>query len=245
MSQPSTSAGRPAGFLTLKYGGAVVSALVGLFAAMGALPMLFQLWTGSGYSASSPVADVLAKLGLGGNNGVVLLAVAAVVFSLLAFLLYRRATKDIALRPDYVNSTPYVFITNAFVGVVAFVVAVYVVDLLTVLISSLLLIGKGNIGGMYLNQFLPNLLAAGLAVFAGLMGYKIAKGKNMSFVMTLVTLCVAGAILVAACITVPIKGYTSGSTAGTDWKVLQEYNSSNSTSDYKYNNRSFDSYFDN
>lgn len=55
MSQPTTSAGKSAGFLTLKYGGAVALATAGLFAAMGALPMLFQLCTGPAFFGVSIV----------------------------------------------------------------------------------------------------------------------------------------------------------------------------------------------
>lgn len=123
MSQIANSAGKSAGFLTLKYGGAAASIAGKSFCGHGHFAYVVSALDRIAYSASSPVLNGLAKLGLVGNNGVILLAVAAVVFSAAGLFPVSARYPRYCLRPNYVNSTPYAFITNAFVGVVAFVVS--------------------------------------------------------------------------------------------------------------------------
>jgi hypothetical protein len=201
--------------LTLKYSGAVVSTLVALFGSLALLSELFGLWTD--------------KLGAGslvfsGYTGVVTLAVIVALFSVVSLVLYRQVTKDVAKQPDYVTTTSYNFITNGFFGMLVFVLIVLVAELLSILVSSLLLIGTStDIGGMYLGEFLPVFMAAGVVALAAFAAYKILKGKNVSALMTVVLVSLAGALLLATLITVPIKAHTSTSSAYDYSKYLQTY----------------------
>lgn len=194
----SSPASVSSSMLTLKYGGAVVSALAATFGVLTLLPELFGLWT------DKPGGLAL----LSGYTGIVMIAVATVLFSVLAFLLYGKVTKDVAVQPEYIHKTAYHFITNGFFAVLAGVLVVVVAGLVSILLSSLLLIGTNtDIGAMYLNQFLPGLLSAGVVAFVGFMAYKIMKGKNFSALLTIVLMSLAGALLLAVLITVPIKAH--------------------------------------
>lgn len=184
--------------LTLKYSGATVSALIATFGALTLFSALFGLWTDK---ASGTLLFT-------GYVGVVTTAVMTALFSVLAFLLYRRVTKDVAAQPEYVNTSAYTFVTNSFFAVLAVMVVIIVAQLISILLSSLLLIGTStDIGGMYLNEFLPGLLAAAIVAFVGFAAYKIMKGKNVSALMTIVLMSLAGALLIATLITVPIKAH--------------------------------------
>lgn len=191
------------GGLTLLYASGAAAVLGALYAIAVLANELFSLWTG-------PVGNISLSIGY---MGAVEWSVLAVLFSVLAFLLYKKVTKAVGAEPAYLETTSYHFITNALVGVLAFAFVVFVGRLVSVLISSLVLIGANvDIGSMYLNQFLPELLVAGVVGFAGFSAYKIMKGTNLSFVMTLVVLSVAGAMLIATLITVPIKAHSGSST---------------------------------
>lgn len=201
----ASSAPASTSMVTLKYSGAVISALIAINSLITVLGDLFGLWTDK-YGATSESNYV----------GTVTLAVTAVLFSVLAFLLYRRVTKDVAAQPEYVNKPVYHFITNGFFGVTAAYLIVLTAQLVSVLISSLLLIGtNADIGALYLNQFLPTFVAAGMVAFVGFAAYKIMKGKNLSTLMTIVLMSLAGALMIAVLITVPIKAH-SGTTSSTN-----------------------------
>ena len=198
VAQSSTSV------LTLKYAAAAVSVLAAVYMAIETLLRLFGLWTNS--------TAYLVAGGYGYVN-IVTYAVSTALFAVLAFLLYRRVTKDVAVQPEYVDTPVYHVITNGLVGALAFVLVLLVADIISTLISSLLLIGSNaDIGGLYLNKFLPNLVAAGIVGVAGFSAFKIMKGQNKSFLMTIVLMSVAGALLLAMLITVPIKAHSSDTT---------------------------------
>lgn len=199
--------------ITLQYSGATVAALISTFGILLTLSELFGLWT-------DKAGGVWI---LSGYVGVVSMAVTAALFSVVSFLLYRRVTKQVAERTDYIATSAYNFITNAFFAVLAGVLIVIVASLVAVLIASLLLIGTStDIGGLYLGEFLPGLLAGLIVAFVGFCAYKIMKGKNFSLPMTLVLMSLAGALFLAVLITVPIKAHMTP----TAWNSGIEYNSS-------------------
>lgn len=188
--------------VTLKYGSAAASVLLALYNVTLVLSSLFGLWTDK---ASSVIAS-------GGYIGIVESSILAVLFALVAFLLYKNVTKEIAAQPEYVNSAMYHCITNSLFAALAAAFVLFVAQLLSVLISSLLLIGTNtDIGGLYLNQFLPSLLDAGVVGVAGFAAYKIMKGRNLSGLMTIILVSLAGALLIATLITVPIKAHSTAS----------------------------------
>lgn len=200
------------GTLTLKYSGAAISALIATLGVLSLFSELFGLWTGSGGIVTL----------LGGYTSIVTTAVATALFSVLAFLLYRAVTKEVALQPGYIERPAYLFITNSFCAVVGGLFVFVIAQLVSILISSLLLIGTStDIGALYLTQFLPGLLTAAVIGFVGFSAYKIVTGKNFSSIMTIVLMSLAGALLVAVLITVPIKAHSTAASS-----------SSSSTNDY-------------
>lgn len=212
-ANPANVPNRPTGFITLKYVAASVSALIATFTVAALATVLFELWTGKISTSTTPVDYVLSPVGLGTRGGyeaIVVPAVAAVLFALLAFFLYRNVTKEIGARPSYVQTMPYAVVTNGVVGILGILAVVYVARLVGTLLTSLLVIGTGaDIGALYLSGFLPDLFVLGLLAFMVLMTYKIATGKNMSFRMSIVLLSVTSAVLVAILITVPINAHSA------------------------------------
>lgn len=214
--------------LTLKYSGAAFSVLAATLSTLLLVSELFGLWTGASGSLML----------LSGYESIMLMAVVAVSFSVLAFCLYRNVTKEVAKQPEYVNVTAYHFITNALLAGLAVIFIFTVAGLISVLLSSLVLIGtSADIGSMYLNKFLPGLVMAGVVAFIGFSAYKIMKGKNMSMLMTIVLMSVAGALLVAALITIPIKAHmgSSSSSSSSLPSMYDDYNYSNYFNDYYKN----------
>lgn len=207
----ASSAPASTSMLTLKYSGAAASALIAVSSSITLLGELFGLWTDkytSGYTA------------------IVKVAVEAVVFAVVALLLYRQVTKDVAAQPEYVNKPVYHFITNGFFALLAGALVFLVAELVSILLSSLLLIGtSADIAAMYLGQFLPGLLAAALVGFVSFAAYKIMKGKNFSALMTIVLVSLTGALFIAALVTVPIKAHTTSTTTSTSGEY--NYDSSN------------------
>lgn len=200
--------------LTLTYSGAAMSTLLATFSALAVVAELFGLWTGK----SSTI------LLLAGYTGIVTGAVAAVLFSVLAFLLYKKVTKDVAAHTDYITTVAYHGITNSFFALLVAAFILIVAQLIAILISSLLLIGtSADIGGMYLNQFLPGVIAAGVVGFVGFMAFKIMKGKNFSTIMTVMLMSLAGALLLAVLITVPIKAHTSAADSAATNPSMYDY----------------------
>jgi hypothetical protein len=217
---------KPQGHITLTYLGAVVSVLLALAASSSVIASLMAMWTNTGmYTA----AGSALLLGSDLYTSTVSSAVAAAVFAFLAFWLYKKTTKDIASQPEYVHRAPYAFVTNTFVGILALTVILLASSLVSILISSLMLIGtSADIGQMYLQRFLPQLFGLGFVGFIGYCSYSIYRGKNMSKLMTLVLMGVAGALLVATLITVPIKAHTGSSNSSSNSR------SSNYSSLYDY-----------
>lgn len=193
--------------ITLNYSGAAVSAVIAVVSMLALLGELFSLWTDK--------ASGLFELS-GGYMSVVLLAVLASVFSVGALVLYRWVTKGVAKQPEYVKTSAYNFITNAFFATIALALVVVVAELVALLISSLLLIGTStDIGALYVGQFLPAFITAALLGFVGFCAFNILKGKNLSSLMTIVLVSFAGALLIATLITVPIKAHTSSRSSTT------------------------------
>lgn len=214
----SSSAQASTSMITLKYSGAAASALIATLSVLALLGELFGLWTDK--------AGTVFGLG-GGYLSIVTLAVFAALFSVGALLLYRWVTKDVAKQPDYIKTSAYSFITNAFFAATVLMFVGITAQLISILLSSLLLIGTStDIGALYVGQFLPALISAAVVGFVGFCAFSILKGKNYSALMSIVLASLAGALLLATLITVPIKAHSvtsSSSTSPYDYtKYLQD-----------------------
>lgn len=213
--------------ITLKYSGAAVSAVITLFGVLLTLSELFGLWT-----------DQLGSIWvISGYVGIVMTAITTALFSVLSFLLYRSVTKDVAARTEYVTTSAYSFITNAFFAVLVGVFIVVLANLASILVSSLLLIGTTtDIASLYLGGFVPELLVAMLVAFVGFCAYKIMKGKNLSMLMTVVLMSLAGVVLLGVLITVPIKAHMT--------PRATQLPASSSTPSNQYDTNNFNDLFD-
>lgn len=217
VQQVAEVASKPmSGFLTLKYLGASASVVLSVVAFSNVVQSLFFLWTraGSGYGLGSYIFS--------GYQGMVTNALLTLVFALIAWLVFINVSKSISARTDYLNTLAYVLITNAMLGALILITLLGLVNLVSVLLSSLALIGSGaDIGAMYLGTFLPQLVSSALAGFATFAAYKIAKGKNLSSILGIVLVSVAGAALIAVIITVAVQSHA---TASNDQKMKDSVN---------------------
>lgn len=218
VQQVAEPASKPSdGFLTLKYLSASASVVLSIVVFSYVVQSLFFLWTkavGDGYSLGAFVSS--------SYQGIITNALLVLSFALIAWLMFINVTRMIKTRPDYLNTLAYVLITNATLGALLFMTLVGLANLASVLLSSLVLIGSGaDIGAMYLGTFLPQLIATLLSGFASFVAFKIAKGKNLSSILGIVLVSVAGAALVAAIITVAVQSHTS---ASSDQKIKDSVN---------------------
>lgn len=189
--------------LTFTYSMAVVSLLLATVGVVTVMARLFTLWTGS---SAFGIGYQLLWFFSGAYVSTVSVVLVTVLFSVLAFLLYRRASAMIRDSLDYLNTKSYNFVTNALVAVYVIAGVILLAETLSVLFSSLLFIGSGvNIGSLYLGQFLPDFVGLMIVAAIGYMAYKIMRGKNMSFAMTLSMLIMSGLLFIAVFITIPVK----------------------------------------
>ncbi len=209
------------GLTTLLYTGAAFATFMSVYSAVAVIGKLFSMWT----SSDTTLQNLMTVFAAGNTyTDTILLAVVGVGMAVAAFFLYGKVSREVAKQPEYTNTTAYAFITNALVGVFVLTAAVMVLEMVSILISSLLLIGTStNIGAMYLGGFLPLVLSVGVVGFAGWMAMEIMRGHNKSKLLTIVAMSVAGALLVAAFITVPIKAHSSSTTRTTDYDSIRQY----------------------
>ena len=209
ITQPSVKQPGIKGLITLLYMGAVVTAIMSVLAIVAVIGKLFVMWTGS----TTGVENIMSIIGAGSLYlDTVLFAIIAVGMAVASFFLYRQVTHEVAKQPEYVKTTAYAFLTNALVAFFIFALALAVLELVSIMISSLVLIGTGtDIGALYLGVFLPLIVCAGIFTFAGYMALHIMRGRNKSSLMTVVLMAIAGAVLIATLITVPIKAHGSSS----------------------------------
>lgn len=208
------------GQLTLLYTGAALTTFLGAFSIVALVGKLFSMWTGG-----STIQNMMSALVTGNSAYVdtIFLAIIGVGMTLAAFFLYGKVSREIAGQPEYTKTSAYAFITNALVGVFFLTVGVMALELVSILISSLVLIGTNtDIGAMYLSMFLPLLLSGAVVAFVGWMALEIMRGRDKSKLLTIVLMSVAGALLVATLITVPIKAHGSSS-GGSNYDSIRQY----------------------
>lgn len=109
----------------------------------------------------------------------------------LLYILQRRTQSEFVKRPGYRDRLAYKLPIYGGLAILAVLKTISFVSLLAAVLESLTLIGVKNadIGGLYLTQFLPSLLA--LLVYAGAAFYlaRLAKGFDKSSLYSLVVLC--------------------------------------------------------
>ena len=132
---------------------------------------------------------------------------------MLAFICFARVSRALHSRSAYTARLSYKVIT--YVGFAAIVsqLLLSVITLVTVLISSLLLIGsESSVADLYMQVFVPALLAAFVAGLASYFMYRIVKGRNVSRLFSLVLVGLASLVVLLTIITVAVQahdGYTT------------------------------------
>lgn len=213
-------------WLTFEYALAMFSVVTVAAVFVNALPSLFHLWVDA---KNASIASAGVKGFLPGLLSVdmktpatelVLGGVVAVMFAVLAMVLFGRVSRAIPEREGYTGRMSYKVATYGAMAAVVVPMIVLIAKMLTVLVASLLFIGTGGAGeiykSLYLVDFLPYVIGAGLlgAIIFCIKG--IISGRNTSKMLSMVLICAASALLLASSITVAVLTHQSPSKSSRD-----------------------------
>ncbi len=228
-------------WLTFEYIVALGSLVTSVLLSVEVLIALTKVWFGGGRVLNTSVTGWVSDfLGLGtstpGTN-IVATAVGAVLFGVIAFIVFGRVSKAIPARPGYTGRTAYKVATYAAFGALILPAIILSAKLASVLVNSLLFIGVSGAGSiykqLYLGEFLPYAVGLGLIVATAFFVGKIIQGANKSKPAVLIALCVAGAMLIGAAITTAVQVHDSGSVRDGGSTTLPSYDSGSSSEQYK------------
>jgi hypothetical protein len=192
-----------ASFLTLEHVAHMALAVIVPSLLAAGLAMAIGMWTGSRGSLVSSI-DVTGSLG-GFMNALMGIGIAAALLVLVPLLVVfdKRTRAEWLKRPGYTGRLAYKAPVYTALGVLAVTDVVLFISMLTTVISSLALIGVANagIGGMYLDQFLPAIIA--LVIFGAATVYvcKLVKGRDFGKMFSLANAVFGLALFVALLIT--------------------------------------------
>ena len=185
-------------FLSLEHWAYITLAVLLPLLLLGGFHAAMAVWTNKG---TDPVAALMSGGILTQFFGSLTVTFTALLLTLapLMFILQRRTEGEFIKRSGYRHRLAYKLPIYGGLAVLAVFKVISFSSLLAAFLESLTLIGvKGaDIGGLYLTQFLPSLLA--LVVFAAAAWYLmcLAKGYDKSSLYSLVVLCVAVLLSVA------------------------------------------------
>lgn len=192
-------------WLTFEYALAMVSVTLATVISSMLVGGLFGLWTTkasmlTAFTGGALVAHVLS------------VAILALLFAVLAKVLFSRVTRTVAEdRSGYTSRLAYKLTTYGALFVLVLVALPLVANLLSVLVSSLLLIGvsqAGSVyGGLYLGNFLPSLVALAIVGVVICLIAKIICGFNKSRLLGLVLIGITATITVALAITLAVQAH--------------------------------------
>lgn len=223
---PATSSGNSfwkrefngATFLSLEHAAHMALVVVIAFMFSVGTVMAISLWTGN--------SGVLTALGtwptIGGpaaswseaNAAVSVVATLAVLVPLFV-VLDRRTRAEWAKRPGYASRLAYKLPLYIALGAVIVAKVCAVIHMLTVVLTSLAVVGvKGSgVGEMYLYQFLPAAIAAVIFTGAGWYLFRLAKGidigRSYSIATALCSIILAVALFVTAVIVLQTPSTTN------------------------------------
>jgi hypothetical protein len=193
-------------FLSLEYVIALGSVVAAVIFASRAVTAAFSLWN------NVPVDQ---SVGLGGmvtsGNGYVaaiVMALAALVFGFLSYVLFGRVTRTVASRPDFTGRLAYRAATYAALGLLAMQLLLQVVVLIAILVGSLVLIGgQTSIKALYLREFLPGIINTVIVGVAAYYVYYIAKGRNKSRLLSLMLSALGVVLFITLVVTVAVRAH--------------------------------------
>jgi len=197
-------------FLALEHAGRMaLTALLPLLLLAG-VQQAFALWTGAnGLNTGANIFEAVVAVAASHvvANLAVALATTLLLLSGLHWLLDQRVRHELARRPGYQHRLAYKLPVYAAFAVTAGALIFAVIELVAVVLSSLTLIGVSgaDIGGMYLNQFLPTLLGSAVLGLAAWYQYKLLKGVSKSSLFslsaTVLSVVIALTLLITAAVT--------------------------------------------
>ena len=210
-------------WLTFEYALAMVSVTFAAITSIVLMPMLFGMW-----SAKDAVSFGLSLSGGSITANILAVGILAVLFSVLAFVLFGRVTRAIAVdRSGYTGRLAYKLTTYGSLFMIVLAALPLVANLISVLISSLLLIGVSDAGSvytaLYLGNFLPSLVClAVLAVVIFFIG-KIINGYNKSRPLAITLIAITGVVAVALAITLAVQAHDKPSIKKSNFKYNSSY----------------------
>ena len=210
-------------WLTFEYALAMVSVTFAAITSIVLMPMLFGMW-----SAKDAVSFGLSLSGGSITANILAVGILAVLFSVLAFVLFGRVTRAIAAdRSGYTGRLAYKLTTYGSLFMIVLAALPLVANLISVLISSLLLIGVSDAGSvytaLYLGNFLPSLVClAVLAVVIFFIG-KIINGYNKSRPLAITLIAITGVVAVALAITLAVQAHDKPSIKKSNFKYNSSY----------------------
>lgn len=223
-------------FLSLEHvGHMVLVVVVAMLLSVGVVTAL-SLWTGN----SGVMSALGADLGIGGSAARYVESTAAIgvvaglaVLVPLMVVLDRRTRAEWGKRPGYTNRAAYKVPIYVALGVLITGKVSAVVQMLTVVLSSLAVVGlKGqDIGGMYLNTFLPSLIAAIIFGAAAWYLFKLAKGRDNGRTFSVGAALAAGVLAIALFVTAVIVMRTPSTTSEPRFDDSQYFNDFNDSSE--------------
>ncbi|WP_338520516.1 hypothetical protein V4210_02735 [Candidatus Nanosynbacter sp. BB002] len=209
-------------WLTFEYALAMVSVTFAAITSVVLVPMLFGMW-----SAKEAMSFGLMLSGSITAN-ILAVSILAVLFSVLAFVLFGRVTRAIAAdRSGYTGRLAYKLTTYGSLFMIVLAALPLVANLISVLISSLLLIGVSDAGSvytaLYLGNFLPSLVClAVLAVVVFFIG-KIINGYNKSRPLAITLIAITSVVAVALAITLAVQAHDKPSIKKSNFKYNSSY----------------------
>ena len=210
-------------WLTFEYALAMVSVTFAAITSVVLVPMLFGIW-----SAKDTVSFGLSLSGGSITANILAVGILAVLFSVLAFVLFGRVTRAIAAdRSGYTGRLAYKLTTYGSLFMIVLAALPLVANLISVLISSLLLIGVSDAGSvytaLYLGNFLPSLVClAVLAIVIFFIG-KIINGYNKSRPLAITLIAITSVVAVALAITLAVQAHDKPSIKKSNFKYNSSY----------------------
>ena len=210
-------------WLTFEYALAMVSVTFAAITSVVLVPMLFGMW-----SAKDAVSFGLSLSGGSITANILAVGILAVLFSVLAFVLFGRVTRAIAAdRSGYTGRLAYKLTTYGSLFMIVLAALPLVANLISVLISSLLLIGVSDAGSvytaLYLGNFLPSLVClAVLAIVIFFIG-KIINGYNKSRPLAITLIAITSVVAVALAITLAVQAHDKPSIKKSNFKYNSSY----------------------
>lgn len=198
-------------FLTLEHVGHMVLVLVVTALISTAILTGISLWMGGAGPAVMLMANSNPMLSMMGESGMKILEstvavgiVAALVVLLpMLVLLDRRTRAEWQKRPDFAGRVAYKAPVYTTLGLLVATKVGLVIQLLSIVLSSLALIGVENVdfGSMYLHDFLPTFITLLVVAAAAWYAFKLAKGKDLGKMFSMITAFLGTVLAVALFIT--------------------------------------------